>query len=372
MLASEKRFFHWELEFPEAFAGKENPGFDVVIGNPPYVRPHKLPAEIKQFLWQKFPGYAAKSDILNCFLEIGLALIGQGKRLGMITSDTWRILDSSKKLRYLLLEQSMVNLIRQLPNGVFSDATVKPVIVVLEKESDVQERRGNMVRVLDIHDKTIICPQINWIDSDDYLFDVADSITVCIKGKIEQVSIRLGETFIVDFGLKTADDELFVCTENKNSECKKLIASKSIRRYSHEWHGDYVWYRLDLMRSHHQTARPGEPERFEREKVLLSRMAERLTASLDRERLYVKDALLIALPRQGISLTYLLSAMNSQLINFWYVSTFTTVDTHRNEVMKLPIRRCAHFIKADYFISCDNRLVSQSKKLVHYNISLLS
>ena len=34
-IAEEKRFFHWELEFPEAFAGEER-GFDVVIGNPPY------------------------------------------------------------------------------------------------------------------------------------------------------------------------------------------------------------------------------------------------------------------------------------------------------------------------------------------------
>ncbi|MEI8003734.1 MAG: DNA methyltransferase, partial [Methanothrix sp.] len=36
-LAGEKRFFHWELEFPEAFQG-ENRGFDVVVGNPPYIR----------------------------------------------------------------------------------------------------------------------------------------------------------------------------------------------------------------------------------------------------------------------------------------------------------------------------------------------
>ena len=40
-LAGEKRFFHWELEFPEAFQG-EGRGFDVVIGNPPYVRQEAL------------------------------------------------------------------------------------------------------------------------------------------------------------------------------------------------------------------------------------------------------------------------------------------------------------------------------------------
>ena len=40
-LAGEKRFFHWELEFPEAFQG-EGRGFDAVIGNPPYVRQERL------------------------------------------------------------------------------------------------------------------------------------------------------------------------------------------------------------------------------------------------------------------------------------------------------------------------------------------
>ena len=41
-IATEKRFFHWEIEFPEIFRDrygreKDNPGFDAVIGNPPYV-----------------------------------------------------------------------------------------------------------------------------------------------------------------------------------------------------------------------------------------------------------------------------------------------------------------------------------------------
>jgi hypothetical protein len=52
MLASEKRFFHWELEFPEAFSG-ENPGFDVVIGNPPYVRQEAL-GEFKDYFKKNY------------------------------------------------------------------------------------------------------------------------------------------------------------------------------------------------------------------------------------------------------------------------------------------------------------------------------
>jgi len=346
ILAQAKRFFHWELEFPEAFQG-ESRGFDVVIGNPPYIRPHNLESEIKTFLWRKYAGYIAKSDILNCFLEMGINLISQGKRLGMITSDTWRILDSSKILRKLLLEKSCINIIRLLTYGIFNDATVKPVLLIIEKENDSEKRQNNEVVVLGTDNDQITISQGNWMDSEDHLFDVVDSVTVGFKRKIENLSNKLGELSIVDFGLKTGDDELFIGRDYKNSEYKKLIASKSIHRYSHEWQGEYVWYRPDLMCSHRQTARPGEPERFEREKILLSRMAEKLTASFDSDNLYIKDAFLIASNDNGVSLKYLLSTINSKLINFWYISTFTTVDTHRNEVMRLPIRRISFTTPAE-------------------------
>ncbi|HUV02587.1 MAG TPA: DNA methyltransferase [Desulfobacteria bacterium] len=64
--------FHWGFEFYGAFdldKPKEERGFDVVIGNPPYVRPHKIDKINKEILWKYFTTFKAKSDLYSCFME---------------------------------------------------------------------------------------------------------------------------------------------------------------------------------------------------------------------------------------------------------------------------------------------------------------
>ena len=63
--------FEWERAFPEVFG---QGGFDAVIGNPPYVRPHNIPASVKELLWRYFTTFVAKSDLYSCFMERGLLI----------------------------------------------------------------------------------------------------------------------------------------------------------------------------------------------------------------------------------------------------------------------------------------------------------
>ena len=58
--------FSWEEEFPQVMA---RGGFDVIVGNPPYVRPHNLPTELKAFLWDNFSTFVGKSDLYCCFIH---------------------------------------------------------------------------------------------------------------------------------------------------------------------------------------------------------------------------------------------------------------------------------------------------------------
>ena len=53
----------------------------------------------------------------------------------------------------------------------------------------------------------------------------------------------------------------------------------------------------------------------------------------------MKDAFLVTGPRGAYALSFLLAVLNSRLLSFWYLSTFTSVDVHLNEVIRLPIRR---------------------------------
>ncbi|MBU4373592.1 MAG: N-6 DNA methylase, partial [Euryarchaeota archaeon] len=90
-LADNKRFFHWELEFPEIFFEegkiKENPGFDAVVGNPPYLRIQELqkgdPTQVS-FFNTTFVSATTSYDIYVLFNEFGLHCLKRNGRLGMI------------------------------------------------------------------------------------------------------------------------------------------------------------------------------------------------------------------------------------------------------------------------------------------------
>jgi len=81
---------------------KENAGFDAVVGNPPYVRPHNIEEVSKRYYQAIFETFTHKSDLLVCFLEMTKYTVKNEGFAGMITSDTWMFLDSFQNLRNML------------------------------------------------------------------------------------------------------------------------------------------------------------------------------------------------------------------------------------------------------------------------------
>lgn len=346
-LWQEKGFFHWDLEFPEVFVDLENrnwaknPGFDAVIGNPPYVRPHNLDETFKKALWALFPKtYQAKSDILNCFIQKGLDILHTNGHLAMITAENWRILTSAKGLREYILENAKVKNIGLLPDRVFSDASVNTVIIHLQKEFDIEKRESNHIIVSEIAIGMVVANynQSDYSENTEKTFFAISQSLYDLRKKMEQLAFPLQNVADVNFGLKTGDDSRFLKSEQTTPEDRPLISSKSIDRFSLEWDGSYVWYVPENMTQHRSTARPGEPQRFEQVKIIASRMAERLSATVDDEHYYVKDALLIH-PLLEYAPEFICALINSRLLDKYYSSTFTTLDLHRNELMRLPIRQ---------------------------------
>jgi hypothetical protein len=83
--------FHWELEFPEAFEG-DNPGFDVVIGNPPYLGVTGLEnttrAGYTDWLRSQFPGSGGKCDLITFFFRRAYELVGVNGATGLLATNT--------------------------------------------------------------------------------------------------------------------------------------------------------------------------------------------------------------------------------------------------------------------------------------------
>jgi hypothetical protein len=133
-LYEEKRFFHWDLEFPEVFIDlekadwKENAGFDVVVGNPPYVRSIRL-KETDPETWEYYPQRyeaAAKReyDIYLCFVEQGHRLLNSDGRFGMILPNKWFTTKVGTELRKRLQrEQALYHVVDFGSFQVFDDVT---------------------------------------------------------------------------------------------------------------------------------------------------------------------------------------------------------------------------------------------------------
>jgi type I restriction-modification system DNA methylase subunit len=337
------RPFDWQTAFPEVM---RNGGFDVIVGNPPYVRPHNIEVYAKEYYWKHYESFVKKSDLYCCFIQKALELAREGGFISYIVSDGWLRLDSFEKIRDLVLRYSQVLKLVQLPEKVFEDATVKTGIFVFKKNGNVGQRQRNIIEIQKLNEQSMTyesirtIPQVFFENTFKKIFDTSLSPEVHqFKAKIEQDTMPLGKLLDIRFGLKTGDDEMFISKKKSTSKHKALLRGENIQRYAYEFEGEYVWYVPEKMRDHKQTARPGESERFEQPKILIKDTSTRLGGTLDVENYYVKDVLILTkIDTIGLTLQFILGILNSSVIRFYYESTFPTLHVQNEELSSLPIR----------------------------------
>ena len=333
-------FFLWHLWFSEVF---DKGGFDIVIGNPPYIRPHHLPEETKKQLWRSFETYEKKADIYVCFMEQALKIAKSHGTISLIVSDGWLRLDSFEKIRAHILQSADVNRIIDFTSDVFDSATVKTSIVILSKTPTPNHRV--LATVAEDHtslDKATFKEINQTVFSSTYknVFDLSvDPKTDNLKTKLQAGVTPLGTLFSLSFGLKTGDDEKFLTFDPKVSkDCRKLVRGADISRWAISFKGEYVIYQPEKMRENRITARPGSADRFEQPKILVRDTGGGLMATLDVDNFFVKDVIIIedAEKREGV-LKNLIALLNSKPMRWFYESTFPTLHVQRDELAALPV-----------------------------------
>ena len=337
----EKKPFNWQEEFKDIMS---NGGFDVVIGNPPYVRPHKLEASDKKALWAQYQVYRAKSDIYACFIQRAIDLLKPGGYASYIVSSTFMSLESFAPLRKYILDTCCILYFGLTPKKVFQAATVETVVLGIKKESSEHSRQQNKVSITEYRDGTFErvkeIPQAIFYSTYLNIFDLSwNEATLTLSSRIELNTDKLFEVVGFCYGLKTGDDTVFLTYAPTTPEHKRLLRRSDFGRFSTEYKGEFVWYVPEQMRKHRTTARPGNRERFERPKILVQDIGKRLIATLDDDYFYVKDALMLHQRDNGLGLKFVLALINSELINYWYKQKFTTLSVAKNAFLQLPIRR---------------------------------
>jgi adenine-specific DNA-methyltransferase len=136
-------FFQYPLHFQDVF---QQGGFDIVIGNPPYVRQEQI-KDLKPALQREYECYTGRADLFVYFYEQGLNLLKPGGYLTYISSNKYMRSSYGEKLRDFLGNKSKIlHLIDFGDTNVFEEAIAYPSIILLQKEAPKQDT--NSVKAL--------------------------------------------------------------------------------------------------------------------------------------------------------------------------------------------------------------------------------
>lgn len=333
--------FDWEAEFPAIMRAG---GFDAVIGNPPYIRVHRLASQDKTYFWSHYSTFVAKSDIYACFIEKAIQLLRTEGRLSFITPNTWSSLESFTRLREHVLENSVLERMVRTPEKVFEDATVRTFIFVVRKELNPDVHKTAKALVLEMI-KGGATHEVGQISHQDMVSAHLSNLLLhsvdaapTLFAKCTQNGTTVGSVVEFYYGFKTGDDERFLAVEKLSETYKPFVRSAGVGRYGPLLPKEFVDYRPDVMKAHRSTARPGEQTRFERPKVVVARMGRELIATFDDTGIYVKDAMLLLSPTDDVSqLKTIVGLLNSRLMGYLYQNHFATIDVLKNALLALPL-----------------------------------
>lgn len=259
--------FEWRFEFSEVLdEGGSFQGFDLIIGNPPYIRQEDI-KELKPNLAKNYKVYKGTSDIYTYFYELGFNVLKQNGVLSFITSNKYTRAGYGEALREFLLKNTALLEYIDL-NGikVFDSATVDTSILSFEKAKtkdnsfkylalNTELLKENDFSIESILDFNKIAQ--NSLSKESFTFN--DESTNALKAKIEKHGTPLKDWHGLNIyrGILTGLNEAFIITTEKRDEiltkCKdeaekeriaklirKMLRGRDIKRYSYEWAGLWV------------------------------------------------------------------------------------------------------------------------------------
>jgi len=132
----------------------KNIGFDVVIGNPPYVRQELLGTQ-KIYFQNKYRVYHGMADLYSYFIERSIQLLKPDGIYGVIVANKWMRTNYGEPLRIFLRQQNLLEIIDFGDLPVFQEATTYPCILILTKsEKQSPQFRLTVPKTLDFSSLT--------------------------------------------------------------------------------------------------------------------------------------------------------------------------------------------------------------------------
>ena len=314
--------FDWDKGFPEIFQ-RENPGFDAVIGNPPYIQLSMeayFNPEVHSYLSANYSSSMGRMNTFGLFIERSLGhLLRQAGQLSLIVPNTLLSQDYYQELRRMMLAFRIAS-ITGYEYPVFQRAVVDTCVFVVEKAPPTR----NIVEVVSCNNRAMTfdthkIPQVTFAVAHRNAFLVrADSRTLALKARLDRAGKPLKGFANINQAIALKYERARSLSKTATSRRhKRVLDGRNINRYRLNWDGYFLEYDVSRIHSCKRTDIFEAPE-----KILFRRVGDRLIATYDDEQYYALNTLVVITLRETVvmSLKYVLGLLNSQLLNFYYVT----------------------------------------------------
>lgn len=306
----------------------EKGGFDVIVGNPPYISygirgTSSIGLSLKELIKQNYPAANQyKISIYSAFIERSINLLKEGGYLGFIIPDSFLLGRFYSKLRKLILEKCSIKQILVFSKDFWKDASVGfPVILILKKEVN----RDNFVKCSFVKNseklstknfKSFLLPQEDF-DNNPYnrfrlFFNKKDYEFV---KTLEKNSLPLGKIISISSGLigKKGQESIVSKIKNNADYLPGLISGSEIEPFSVKYSGNFILYKKEMLKSGYRDAKYFE------EKIFIRQTGDRLVSALDKSNLLCLNNLHVAnLKDKTYSPEFITALLNSEIMNCYY------------------------------------------------------
>ncbi|HMR90249.1 MAG TPA: Eco57I restriction-modification methylase domain-containing protein, partial [Saprospiraceae bacterium] len=254
--------FEWRFEFPEVLSDDGDfVGFDVVIGNPPYIRQEEF-SEIKAYLKSKYEIYHSIADLLTYFVELSYNILNSDGTFQFIISNKFTRADYGKVMRQYLLDKTTLTHFFDFSGiPVFDEATVDAAILGFSK--NIREKTdfkylnverdnveiNNFENFATLNQRSIDQSILN-----DSPWSFQSNDVLILKERVESQGVALKDWDIkINYGIKTGLNEAFVidtktkdqliASDPKSAEIiKPMVRGRDIQKFSVDFGDQWLVY----------------------------------------------------------------------------------------------------------------------------------
>ena len=324
--------FKWEEEFAEIMG---QGGFDVVIGNPPYVRSRDSIFDLeKKYYSDKYKLFHEKPNLFILFIEKSISLIKNNNYFGFIVPNSWLGIESAEELRgHLLLNVSIKSIINLLGES-FPGVSVETSILTYKKEKNLDNKTNYQTiykQDISFNNFTTI-NQKYWLNNRSFIIDIfSKGYDNKIIDKIKINSVKLSDLYDAYVGLqayekgkgkpaqseKDVKNHIFDYNYKFDENTYKYLNGGDVSRYYFNWSGQWLRHGIWL-------SQPKKLLLFTSSRLLIREITSPFPHSinacyLDDIFLNNKSILNILQKDKLFSLKYLLLVINSTLMSFFYI-----------------------------------------------------